>query len=544
MHHDDDLAHFLMARWSRVFPEYLLHFWARPGFTVPYAAVANIGSADTAWHLCRLLSAVLTGASAVLTAQVAARWGVRPGWAVVVAYYALPMTALLACTTLTETTAAFYLAAALWLGSRGRVHLAAVVFSIALVTRYDLAVLVPAWWLWGTVRATTRAGNAFFESRSSPAGARSIPAIVLTLWAPLAYVVLLWAFFGTGPWKLLSHPTGSSEYLPGGLLAYVPQALLAIPPLIFALSCVGAGRLICRNVWLPAALAGLYLGAHVVLRAAGWYASAGYARFLVAISPVWAVLAIAGFARPVSHGLRLRQSRGIWWALAGIWMLGTVAVAVECRGGRLRLSTDVRNVVLCVGAAMSLVSLLACTAWPVMVRRAMAGVGAVAAVMTFLVQWSLIVRPLRVPPHGRLAHAACDWIAAAGLDDRPLLAATPWVAYRRGFVESPRIHKGPRLAASMPIGSLALWDAIYSPSDYHALPLSHFAANPAYRERHRWPGDGDSAPAMVLFEKISATMQPDADPPIYPPHVMPQSDPQGWYYVREDGAARVSRPPG
>ena len=62
VHHDDDLTHFLMARWTRWFPVYLLNVWGRPGATIPLAAVAWIGDTDTAWHACRLLSAVVSAA--------------------------------------------------------------------------------------------------------------------------------------------------------------------------------------------------------------------------------------------------------------------------------------------------------------------------------------------------------------------------------------------------------------------------------------------------------------------------------------------------
>ena len=34
VHHDDDLTHFLMARWSAWFPSYLLHVWGRPALTI------------------------------------------------------------------------------------------------------------------------------------------------------------------------------------------------------------------------------------------------------------------------------------------------------------------------------------------------------------------------------------------------------------------------------------------------------------------------------------------------------------------------------
>ena len=43
VYQDDDLAHFLFARWAGWFPSYLLHVWGRPGLTIPLFAVSWLG---------------------------------------------------------------------------------------------------------------------------------------------------------------------------------------------------------------------------------------------------------------------------------------------------------------------------------------------------------------------------------------------------------------------------------------------------------------------------------------------------------------------
>ena len=110
--HDDELVHFLMARWARWFPAYLLHPWGRPGLTVPLAVVAWIGDVDVAWHAARFMSACVTAATAVLAARLAAALDVPRPWLVGVACAVQPLNTVLACTTLTENFAAFYLMAA------------------------------------------------------------------------------------------------------------------------------------------------------------------------------------------------------------------------------------------------------------------------------------------------------------------------------------------------------------------------------------------------------------------------------------------------
>src|SRR5512136_252393 len=67
-YHDDDLKHFLFARWVRFDPQYLAHVWGRPGFTLLYALPAQLG-----WPTCRLLSVVLSGVAAWATFRAAGR---------------------------------------------------------------------------------------------------------------------------------------------------------------------------------------------------------------------------------------------------------------------------------------------------------------------------------------------------------------------------------------------------------------------------------------------------------------------------------------
>src|SRR5262245_8867837 len=76
VYHDDDLTHFLMARWARWFPGYLLHIWGRPGFTIPVAAVAWVNNTTTAWQLARLLSACVTAGSTLIAVHVASDLGI------------------------------------------------------------------------------------------------------------------------------------------------------------------------------------------------------------------------------------------------------------------------------------------------------------------------------------------------------------------------------------------------------------------------------------------------------------------------------------
>ncbi len=552
VHHDDDLTHFLMARWAAWFPEYLLQLWARPGFTLPHAAVAWIGSPQTAWHLCRVLSAAVTLVSMLLAVGVARRLGVRSGAVVAAACYAPPLACVLGATTLTENVAGLYLIGAVALLARGRRTTASAVFSAALVTRYDLLVLVPVWWAALLGSGLSRARGRQPPPRTSADRGRiwgSVPAAcALSLWAPAAHQVLLWLLLDVEGWRIFARPMGSTDHPAAGLLAFVPHALHAVPPVITAAALLGGARLVRAGRWLVPALVGVFALAHLLLRAGGLFASGGYGRFLIAVAPLTAILISAGLTVPRN---RRRWSLGTssrtaadhlsppyWGALAAVWLIGGLALYVEASAGRIRLRADLIAAVPMAAIALAGVCVLAgrsprATRWGERrgrrrpeFRRAAAGIMA----LTWAVHFAAVVRPLRPNEGARHVQAAIGWIAAEGLASRPLLATSPWAAYYRGWVEHPRIRKGPRLAASMPVGSLILWDAVYAPNNYHRLPLATFRDDPAYRLLRAWPAD--ATPAIRLFEKTARTPMPADEPAPYPPDLLGTLEPRGSYYVQ------------
>ena len=200
VYHDDDLTHFMMARWARWCPEYLLHLWGRPGLTVPLAGVSWIGDAATAWHLARLLSAVVTALTALLAARLAMRLGIKPAWLVVLMCGLQPLNLVLGATTLTENFTAFYLVAAVLLLAKGRPTIASAVFSIALLTRHEAAVFLPVWYL------ALLAGD--FPIR------RKIPAFLAAISAPVLHNILFRIVFEDWPVTMLFAPPGIKRIPP------------------------------------------------------------------------------------------------------------------------------------------------------------------------------------------------------------------------------------------------------------------------------------------------------------------------------------------
>lgn len=527
VHHDDDMTHFLMARWARWFPGYLLHLWGRPGYTVPAALVSWVGSPATGWHLARLLSAVVTAASALLAARLAERLNLRRPWLAAAFCYLQPLNTLLAATTLTENFAAFYLiAAVVLLHDGGRLRRASLLFSLVLVSRHETLVWWPVW-----VLALGTHGGATLGLR--------LQAILLSLWAPAAHNLFFKLAYDRWPVEIFLQPHGSTEYPAISVLGYLPAALQAIPPTLFGLAIVGGVVLARRRLYLVAALVGVFLTTHLLIKAFGVFASGGYGRFMVAVAPLAAVLAAAGAVELRDRVRDLRPAAWCWIVLAGVWLLGLLAFEIERRAGRIPLPNGPFLLLLrCVGLGMAAVLLLTAAAGRRHPGRAAAvpALGLLAA--TCLAQSAATVRPLRLAAGPAQVQQAVAWLQEQGLADGPIFATNPWFAYYLDLVENPRAHKGPRLLASMPVGTVFIWDSTYGPSDFHRLPLDRHLADPAYHLLRRFGPDPGrpGGPELVLLRKTQATPPPPDDGLPYPPNPMAEERPlEGIFYLRAGG---------
>jgi hypothetical protein len=72
---DDDIAHYLIAKYSWKHPSLFLYTWGRPAFTILYAPAALLG-----FDAVRVFSALLAGVVCLLAARAAKLYGVRWYW--------------------------------------------------------------------------------------------------------------------------------------------------------------------------------------------------------------------------------------------------------------------------------------------------------------------------------------------------------------------------------------------------------------------------------------------------------------------------------
>ena len=514
VYHDDDLTHYLFARWSSVFPECLLHIWGRPGLTIPLAAVAWIGDSHTGWHACRILSAMATALSTILAIRLARRLGVQHlAWIALFAYLQ-PLNAILAYTTLTENFCALYLVAACVYLVEKRLLIASAIFSLVLVTRHEAMVFLPIWCI--AILVTCQSWRNLATT------------IALSLWAPILHNVAFWMVFGEWPLKMYSAPHGSSQYLPAGWLAYIPHALMALTPVVAAISLVGGISLIARGKLLVPALAGVFLLTHIVIRALGIFASGGYGRFLVTISPLIAIMAAAGLDRILPAQTRRPRTTSLTWSLVGIWTLAWMAVVIEGRAGRIPLPLDPWRWTM---PAVFAISILAGLLLALPKYRPLAITW---LTLTCLAQCAFLIQPLRLRPNQLAARHVVDWLQSEHLDSSPIFTTNPWFPYFMGLIEHPRAHKGPQLLASMPVGTIFIWDSLYSESDFHRLSAESFNHSHDYELLRVFEPLQKGGAEFRLYRKTQPTPIPVEPTKTYPPDLAAGAQPRlGIYYIKE-----------
>ena len=108
-YYDDDIAHYLIARYAWKHPGLFMQTWGRPAFTILYAPAAALG-----FGAVRCFSAVLAGVVCFMAARLAKLYGVRWYWLAALLTGFQPEVLKLAFSCLTELTFMFILCGGAW----------------------------------------------------------------------------------------------------------------------------------------------------------------------------------------------------------------------------------------------------------------------------------------------------------------------------------------------------------------------------------------------------------------------------------------------
>lgn len=485
---DDDLTHYRFASEGCGNIEALLHRWARPGYNIPTALVARYFGMTG----CRIFSAIQTALVAFFAYAIARRL-IGPGIFTAIAaglVWLQPLVFRLSTTTLTETTAAVYITLGVWLLLRGNRIWACAVISLTFVTRDETMALAPIMALAVLIDAWRSSGENFPKTLKTPWMWGCAAAL---LWAPLAYWLTAWLVElppDASPLSIFIRKY-SPEYGSGPaywFLAIWPEAAtIGIP----ALAIAGVFRL-GRKGWVISAWVFGLVALHSLIFARGMFASGGYARFLVPIAGLLAVLGAAGIQ--------------IIWELKRKFC---AAIVLVCMGGWLMLIGSKFGYIVPLkymlppGILLWLCAILTLLSRkPTSVKWLCRLTVIVAAILT-IGQFAQVTRPLRLAdsPMHRVIIASVEYAQAQPYANRPAFAQHVLIQHLRpgtapAFSNQDAIEKWKQAAP----GTLFFWE-----SKYCLKPHEPESTTALQEQLHRLGKvifhNEDSGEHAIVFEK-------------------------------------------
>ncbi|MFN0088383.1 MAG: hypothetical protein ACKVX9_23535 [Blastocatellia bacterium] len=278
----DSAYHFLFARWAREHPSYFVSVWARPLFTAAYWLPAQMGHAGA-----KLFTLGLALGTAWQSFRVARELGLRRAEMAVPLLFLQPSFFLLSTANYTETLFALVFVIGLRLHLAGRVRAGMLAASLLILARPEGLFIGVLWGLWAMRAMGWRRGM-----RAAP-----MLACGMALWwlAALAitgdpqWIRRDWP----ADWRIDGKANGT-----GPIWWYLAQLPLIAGPLLLPPFLLGLWRSVRRREFIEGASAfGLLLLAHALMYWRGWFGSAGYARYLVCVSPAVALLSLLGWNR-------------------------------------------------------------------------------------------------------------------------------------------------------------------------------------------------------------------------------------------------------
>ena len=311
----DGGQHYLIARWAWKHHELFVDVWSRPLFTFLYSFPALIS-----FRAARGLTVLICLVIGWQTWQLAEDFKLRRAPLVIALLLLQPSFFLFCADTMTEPVFALVFVIALRLHHSGRTVAGMIVASLMILARPEGFFLGVLWGWWVLQPGGNLPGTVAQARRWIKSAICNPQSAIRILWLTTgAFLWWLAALLITGDPLFIKHnwPTNwtmtGTVYGAHGLLAYpsrLPEAtgLLLLPVFVY-----GLFRLIRRRQFKTITSSFLlFFVLHTILHAFGLLGSAGYPRYLVAISPAIALITLAGWneiarlyihvARPVRFG--------------------------------------------------------------------------------------------------------------------------------------------------------------------------------------------------------------------------------------------------
>jgi hypothetical protein len=285
---EDESKHFLIARYAWTDWRLLLDVWGRPGYTIPASLFAMMGH----YRWAQIFSAL-----AVYLCCMGALRGGRilniplPSLAALI-MIAQPIVLRVGTGAYTEPVFAACLVWGLVFWMEKRFFLSAFLFGWLALTRLEGIFMLP---LFIILLAHRRA---------------FLPILILflplLLWAGLAALLSGNPFWLANAFPYRLHQYGELGGYPG---YYMRELIELLGPVLFSLAIIGGISLLhCSKGWAWVIIA-IYYYLIQEMSFTFAYGSAGYARFLVAISPILSVMALAGLMEIIGMCQRCQRLR-------------------------------------------------------------------------------------------------------------------------------------------------------------------------------------------------------------------------------------------
>jgi hypothetical protein len=290
LYHDaeqqDSGYHYLFARWAWQHPRYFVNVWARPLFTLLYSFPSQFG-----YPAAKLFTVAICLATAWQTFRLALQLKFERAELAVPFLFLQPSFLLLSSVVLTETLFALLFVIALRLHLSGRIKIAMSIASLLILIRPEGFFIAILWGFW-----------ILLDQRCSRPWWRRIPQTLLLssgiiLWWIAAYIMTgdpLWIANNWPPdWQVDGKANGT-----GPIWRYVLLLPLIVGPLLLLPFVYELARQIKRRELMIGTSSFLTLFIlHSLMFWRGWFGSAGYPRYLVCVSPVIALITLAGWNR-------------------------------------------------------------------------------------------------------------------------------------------------------------------------------------------------------------------------------------------------------
>jgi hypothetical protein len=495
---DDDIGHYLIARWSWRHPELLLDVWGRPTFTLLYAPIAPLGLAAA-----RIESAVLAGLVCIGSAVLAKAYGLRWYWLAVLLTGLQPEFVRQGFATLTELSFALCLCIALIAHKRRHWALMGLAAGWLPLARYES---IPIMALFVLVLARQRRFGLCLVALAPLLLWNSYWAVAADDWRRL-----LFPFNG-----ILFEPARSATDYGSGPLWYYPSRLpVAFGTICFVLAVHGFFRLRFGMLQLCTIIVvGVLSISYWKLPATG---IAGYIRHLAVLAPVVGVLALAG----IELLAEAPASRLARWLVGGaVLAAGLAAAGFAVVAWRMRTQIYADGAVaLLVGG---LIALRLVTANPSLLTSLQPEITQaqgrektrlrrlrpffswcsggfsnrlVAAVCLpiIAVATATHIAPFQLNDEQRLVIGAAAWYNASPYRGRVALGAHSWFAYASGLDIGDRsVYRmlTPTEIQQAPAGSIVVWDSHYSGRLSGATPLSNLEDTTRFRRLQAYQSGG------------------------------------------------------